>query len=97
MKLFDATLLALAACATPGILNAPSGPGTSRPCGLGIVCFTPTGQPSGFCCPSDNVCGGQQPDTFVSCPAGSCCFSGSAADFDTALGMRKPTPQTRAK
>lgn len=83
----------LVACATPSILTPATGPGTTYPCGVtGVVCLTPQGQPSGYCCDQNNVCGGQQPDAFQSCPVGTCCYEGSAADF----GARRQRPQTRS-
>lgn len=89
-----AILLVLAACSTPGILTPATGAGTSFPCGVqGTVCLTPAGRPSGFCCPSENVCGGQQPDTFQSCPENACCFVGPGVGD---LATRAPTKQTKA-
>ncbi len=69
--------LAFVACNTPRILTPGTGPGTAYPCGVnGVVCLTPQGRPSGFCCDEHNVCGGEQPHTPMTCPVGACCYVG---------------------
>ncbi len=92
LRLVIVVLLLLVACATPPILNPDPG---AYPCGVdGVVCLTPEGNRSGFCCSQNEVCGGEQPNTPVTCPVGMCCFSGSANDL---FAKRPPTKQRKVR
>lgn len=92
MKSFLWILMLLAACVTPAILRPDPG---VYPCGVdGVVCLTTTGARSGFCCDQNEVCGGEQPNTPVTCPEGACCFVGSANDL---FAKRPPTKQRPVK
>lgn len=82
--LFATAVVALLACQSPGLLDAPTGPGTIYPCGVwGVTCSR------AMCCAEDDVCGGDDP----TCPAGVCCYVGEPSDGHMA-GARRMHPQT---
>lgn len=81
-----AVVLLAAGCATPAVLEVPTGPGTSYPCGVGgVVCTTQKA-----CCDPGDTCGGE-PES-VGCPAGECCFV-EPNDMMAARQPRKQRPQ----
>jgi hypothetical protein len=70
--------LALAAACAPLPVLAP-GPNDAAGCHP----YTEHDCAGGGCCLDGWVCGGKQPDAFVTCPEGQCCNSGDTG----ALGM----------
>lgn len=86
MKIFFGafTLVALAACMAPLVLQPAEGPGTPYPCGYtGVSCA------GHMCCPQSHVCGGTP---FSGCPAGQCCFEGDGYHPPDA-GAQPMTPE----
>lgn len=82
-------LVVVVACSNAPLPVAPE-PG--YPCGItGVVCVDGHLHPTGFCCASEEVCGGAWPNT--GCPSGACCFTGSDGDGEH-VGARANHPQT---